>query len=103
MTTVLAGPPRRLGSLLPSELPHGRLGHSVRLAGPCRETTVDVVFRALGPVGVECGGTALTLRPMEQALLAVLLARSRHWASTDELVDALWPDHPARNATNSLR
>ncbi len=64
---------------------------------------MHVVFRALGPVGVECGGTALALRPMEQNLLAVLLARSRHWASTDDLLDTLWPGQPARNATNSLR
>lgn len=64
---------------------------------------MHVVFRALGPVAVECGGAPLSLRPMEQTLLAVLLARQRHWASTDELIELLWPDQPARNATNSLR
>ncbi len=36
------------------------------------------------------------------ALLKVLLCRADRWASRDELVEAIWPDHEAINAAHAL-
>jgi DNA-binding SARP family transcriptional activator len=61
-------------------------------------------FRILGPLEVvgDAGPVALGGR-MQRALLALLLLDAGHAVSTDHLIDALWGEHPPRNARPSLQ
>ncbi len=56
-------------------------------------------FRILGPIEVltEQGGSLTLGKRLERALLAILLLRAREVCTTDQLIEALWPDGaPAR-------
>ncbi|WP_231607900.1 AfsR/SARP family transcriptional regulator [Streptacidiphilus albus] len=61
-------------------------------------------FRVLGRVQGESDGVPLTMgSPQQQAVLAVLLLAPGHTSSMDDLVDALWPDDPPRQARTTVR
>lgn len=62
-----------------------------------------VEFRVLGTVGVSVDGHAQHLRPMEQLVLAVLLAEHNRLVSVDALVDRVWRGDPPRTAATALR
>jgi DNA-binding SARP family transcriptional activator len=63
-----------------------------------------MVFRILGPLEVIEDGQPLPLGPPKQRmLLAALLLRSNEAVSTDELIDALWGEHPPERAAKSLQ
>jgi DNA-binding SARP family transcriptional activator len=63
-----------------------------------------MVFRILGPLEVIEDGQPLPLGPPKQRmLLAALLLRSNEVVSTDELIDALWGEHPPERAAKSLQ
>jgi predicted ATPase/DNA-binding SARP family transcriptional activator len=61
-------------------------------------------FRILGPVEVTKDGQPLPLGPPKQRmLLAALLLRPNEVVSTDELIDALWGEHPPERAAKALQ
>jgi DNA-binding SARP family transcriptional activator len=63
-----------------------------------------MVFRILGPLEVIEDGQRLPLGPPKQRmLLAALLLRPNEVVSTDELIDALWGEHPPERAAKSLQ
>jgi DNA-binding SARP family transcriptional activator len=61
-------------------------------------------FRILGPLEVIGHGQPLPLGPPKQRmLLAALLLRPNEVVSNDELIDALWGEHPPERAAKSLQ
>jgi DNA-binding SARP family transcriptional activator len=61
-------------------------------------------FRVLGPLEVIEAGQPLPLGPPKQRmLLAALLLRANEVVSNDELMDALWGEHPPERAAKSLQ
>ena len=62
-----------------------------------------VLFRVLGPLGVEYDGRAVPIgSPMQRRLLAVLLVHAGTVVSADRLVDVLWSDRPPAAARQGL-
>lgn len=57
----------------------------------------------LGRIEVEVDGTAVTLAPLERALVASLTAHRGRVVSVDRLIDGLWPDHPPAGARNRVQ
>ena len=67
------------------------------------ENRHSMELRLLGRFEVEVEGRDLTpRRPLERALLALLLLRSPRAVGVDELVDALWGDAPPATARTAL-
>ncbi len=63
-----------------------------------------IEFRLLGPLEVWRDGRRLTVGGAKpRALLAVLLLRAGRVVSTDELIEALWGEHPPAGAANALQ
>ncbi|MBV9197417.1 MAG: winged helix-turn-helix domain-containing protein [Solirubrobacterales bacterium] len=63
-----------------------------------------IEFRLLGPLEVWRDGRQLAVGGAKpRALLAVLLLRAGRVVSTDELIDALWGEHPPEGAANALQ
>ena len=63
-----------------------------------------IEFRLLGPLEVWRGGRQVPVGGAKpRALLAVLLLRAGRVVSSDELIDALWGEHPPAGAVNALQ
>lgn len=62
-----------------------------------------VDFRALGNVSVLVDGADRPLRPMERALLAILLANHNRVVGAERLADLLWRGSPPRSSRIALR
>jgi hypothetical protein len=61
-------------------------------------------FRLLGPFEVWRAGQQLAVGGAKpRALLAVLLLHADHVVSTDQLIEALWGEHPPASAANALQ
>jgi DNA-binding SARP family transcriptional activator len=62
-------------------------------------------FRILGPVRARraSDGWIRVSASQQRVVLAVLLAEAGHTVSTDQLVDAVWPDRPPRGAVNTVQ
>ena len=61
-------------------------------------------FRILGPLEVVENGQALDLGgPKQRALLAALLIEANRVVSSDELIEALWPERPPQTAQKALQ
>ena len=61
-------------------------------------------FRLLGPLEVWRAGQQLAVGGAKpRALLAVLLLHADHVVSTDQLIEALWGEHPPASAANALQ
>jgi DNA-binding SARP family transcriptional activator len=61
-------------------------------------------FRLLGPLEVWRAGEQLSVGGAKpRALLAVLLLHADHVVSSDQLIDALWGEHPPTSAANALQ
>ncbi|WP_426567032.1 AfsR/SARP family transcriptional regulator [Angustibacter sp. McL0619] len=62
-----------------------------------------MLFRILGPLGVEYDGRAVPIgSPLQRRLLAVLLVHARTVVSADRLVDVLWGEQPPTDARQGL-
>jgi len=60
-------------------------------------------FRVLGRLVAESGGLDVApVRPKRRALLALLLLRAGEAVPRDELIDALWGEHPPASAATAL-
>ncbi|MGC5029164.1 BTAD domain-containing putative transcriptional regulator [Micromonospora sp. DT229] len=59
-------------------------------------------FRILGPLCVGEGDATITA-PRDRVVLAVLLLRANRVVSVDELVDAIWEEHPPATARAQLQ
>lgn len=63
-----------------------------------------MTFRILGPLVVTRGEDVVDLGPTKQrALLAILLCRANSVVSTNDLVEALWPNGQPRTALKNLQ
>ncbi|WP_213006583.1 AfsR/SARP family transcriptional regulator [Paractinoplanes toevensis] len=63
-----------------------------------------LAFSLLGPVRAWRDGLELPLgSPQQRTTLAVLLLRGSRITSTEDLVDALWPDAPPETAVGTVR
>ncbi|MBV9797678.1 MAG: winged helix-turn-helix domain-containing protein [Solirubrobacterales bacterium] len=63
-----------------------------------------IEFRLLGPLEVWRDGRQLAVGGAKpRALLAILLLRAGRVVPTDELIDALWDEHPPERAANALQ
>jgi DNA-binding SARP family transcriptional activator len=63
-----------------------------------------LAFSLLGPVRAWRDGTELSLgSPQQRTVLAVLLLRGGRITTTEDLVDALWPDAPPGTAIGTVR
>jgi len=61
-------------------------------------------FALLGPLEVRANGSLLPLTAAKQkAILASLLLRAGEVVSTDQLIEALWPESPPANALTALQ
>jgi DNA-binding SARP family transcriptional activator len=68
-----------------------------------RAESAGMEFRILGPLEVREGGAQFALGGAKQrALLAVLLLRANRVVSTEQLIEALWEDPPAK-ATKAVQ
>lgn len=56
----------------------------------------------LGPTTVSMDDRPLPLPPAQRSLLAALVLSGRQGASVEQLIDALWGDHPPRTAERTL-
>ncbi len=62
-----------------------------------------VLFRVLGPLGVEYDGRPVPIgSPLQRRLLAILLVHAGTVVSADRLVDLLWSDRPPAAAKQGL-
>ena len=62
-----------------------------------------MLFRILGPLGVEYDGGSVPIgSPLQRRLLAVLLVHARTVVSADRLVDVLWGEQPPADAKQGL-
>ena len=67
------------------------------------ENRRTVEFRMLGRLEVVANGVDLTpVRPKQLTALGLLLLRANEVVSSDELVDALWGEHPPETAQTAL-
>lgn len=73
-------------------------------AVPASGTIGGVSFAMLGPLRAERDGTDLALgTPQQRTVLAVMLLRAGLLTTTDDLVDALWPEDPPETAVATVR
>ena len=64
----------------------------------------SLAFSLLGPVRAWRDGLELQLgSPQQRTTLAVLLLRGSRITTTEDLVDALWPDAPPETAVGTVR
>ena len=61
-------------------------------------------FSVLGPIEAVRAGESLDLgSPKQRAVLALLLVRPNTPMSSDQMIDALWGEHPPASATATLQ
>src|SRR4051812_33930319 len=62
-----------------------------------------VLFNVLGPLEVSANTDTASLSGRPPTLFALLLLTANSWVSTEEIVEALWKQHPPVSASRNVK